>query len=100
MSPAAFRVSHVGNLPRPLDLQQMMTEQGNLDGEVFTGRLRSAIDEVVKRQITTGIQIVNDGEYSKRKGFSTYVDERLTGIKRDDSFGLPPFSNFEPRPDG
>jgi 5-methyltetrahydropteroyltriglutamate--homocysteine methyltransferase len=49
-----------------------------------SSRIRRAVTESVRRQVETGIDIVNDGEQSK-PGFYTYVRERLEG--------------FEPRPD-
>ena len=78
--------THVGSLPRPHDLLDMM--KARLGGQVYDdttydARLRSAVSEIVAKQIECGIDIVADGELSK-PGFFTYVRERLSG--------------FEPRP--
>ena len=73
-------VSHAGNLPRPDDLEQLMAEgPAGLDG--FAKRLPSAVAEVVRHQADIGIDVLNDGELSKRGGFSNYVSERLGGLQ-------------------
>jgi len=75
--------THVGSLPRPPDLLDMIQakERGEaFDGETFAGRVKSAIAEVVKRQADSGIDIVADGEMG-RFGFIPYVNERLAGIE-------------------
>src|SRR6266571_1761884 len=78
--------THVGSLPRPNDLLDLMkakmTSLG-YDQEVYEARVRSAVAECVRKQAETGIDILTDGEQSK-PGFFTYVRERLEG--------------FEPRP--
>lgn len=74
--------THTGSLPRPPDLTAMLEA---LDGgappdrEVFDARVRRAVFDVVRRQVDTGIDIVNDGEQGK-VGYSTYVRHRLTGF--------------------
>ncbi|MGH7966772.1 MAG: cobalamin-independent methionine synthase II family protein, partial [Candidatus Binatia bacterium] len=74
--------THTGSLPRPDDLTQMV--QGREKGaQVAQGalddRVRAAVTEVVRQQIESGIDVVNDGELSKI-GYSTYVKDRLTGF--------------------
>jgi 5-methyltetrahydropteroyltriglutamate--homocysteine methyltransferase len=74
--------THCGSLPRPPDLLDMLMarEQGNLpDMPTFQARVRDAIGECVHRQRATGLDIVNDGEWSK-PDYSTYVKNRLTGF--------------------
>lgn len=70
-------VSHAGVLPRPDDLRELMAEP---DASRFEARLPSAVREVVEQQIACGVDIVNDGEISKRAGFSSYAKERLSGF--------------------
>jgi 5-methyltetrahydropteroyltriglutamate--homocysteine methyltransferase len=75
--------THVGSLPRPPDLLEMIQakEQGRaFDGEAYASRVRSAVAEVVRRQAECGIDIVADGEMG-RFGFIPYVNERLAGIE-------------------
>ncbi len=78
--------THCGSLARPHDLLDMM--RARLGGEpyderAYEGRIRSAVGEVVRQQLESGIDVISDGEQSK-PGFFTYINERLTG--------------FEPRP--
>ncbi len=75
--------THTGSLPRPDDLLQMVRggETGKaLDQSAFKARVRSAVAEVVRRQIECGIDLVNDGEMG-RPSYATYVKDRLTGFK-------------------
>jgi 5-methyltetrahydropteroyltriglutamate--homocysteine methyltransferase len=71
--------THVGSLPRPDALQQMMAE-GTADPDALAKAVRDAVFEVIKRQTETGIDIVDDGEQSK-PGFITYIHERLAGME-------------------
>jgi len=74
--------SHVGSLPRPSDLLDLLEakETGEpVDGHVVDGRIRQAIDDVVERQQVCGIDIVNDGENAKTS-YTLYVRDRLAGL--------------------
>ncbi len=70
--------SHAGNLPRPDDLNQLISS-GQGGSEAFVKRLPSAISDVVQRQIDCGVDIVNDGEYIKAGSYTGYIHERVTG---------------------
>ena len=75
--------THCGSLPRPDDLLEMLMarDQGRLsDLSAFHRRVRDAIGDCVRRQRDTGLDIVNDGEWSK-PDYSTYVKNRLTGFE-------------------
>jgi 5-methyltetrahydropteroyltriglutamate--homocysteine methyltransferase len=75
--------THTGSLPRPDDLLEMLMarEQGRLhDMPAFHARVREAIGECVRKQRDTGLDIVNDGEWSK-PDYSTYIKSRLTGFE-------------------
>jgi 5-methyltetrahydropteroyltriglutamate--homocysteine methyltransferase len=50
------------------------------DDDAFTGRVRSAVADVVRKQVENGVDIVTDGEQGK-PGFYAYVRERLTGFE-------------------
>ena len=79
--------THVGSLPRPHDLLDMMKASmaGHaVDEAAYRMRIRNAVSACVRKQAACGIDVVCDGEQSK-PGFFTYVGERLDG--------------FEPRPD-
>src|SRR5579884_2764362 len=78
--------THVGSLPRPKDLLDLMKAKvtgERYDAAVYETGVRSSVAECVRRQVESGIDVVNDGEQSK-PGFFTYIRERLEG--------------FEPRP--
>src|ERR1700682_6851913 len=81
-----IRVSHAGTTPRPGELLALR-ETGGSDPAL----LARAVDEVVKRQVEVGIDIVNDGELSK-SNFTNYVRDRLAGIEPADTQtrDLPP----------
>lgn len=75
--------THAGSLPQPHDLAEMLAVKDTgqpYDQEAFAQRLRSAIAEVVRKQVASGIDIICDGEQSKRS-FTTYVRERLGGLE-------------------
>jgi 5-methyltetrahydropteroyltriglutamate--homocysteine methyltransferase len=75
--------THVGSLPRPKDLLDLMKAKvtgGSCDEEAYARRVKSAVAECVKKQVECGIDIVSDGEQSK-SGFFTYVRERLEGFE-------------------
>ena len=75
--------THAGSLPRPDDLREMIAakDEGRpYDPEAVDRRVQGAVTEVVKMQVESGIDIINDGEQSKRS-FSTYARERLSGYE-------------------
>jgi 5-methyltetrahydropteroyltriglutamate--homocysteine methyltransferase len=79
--------THVGSLPRPADLLEMMDarEKGRgPDPRAYEERLKSAVGEVVRKQAELGIDVIDDGEYSK-PSFVTYVNQRLGGFETDKS---------------
>jgi 5-methyltetrahydropteroyltriglutamate--homocysteine methyltransferase len=75
-------MSHAGSLHRPPALQDAM--RGHKDGDPFDETLeelvRESIFEVVRLQAENGVDVVNDGEYSK-SSWQTYARGRLTGIE-------------------
>jgi 5-methyltetrahydropteroyltriglutamate--homocysteine methyltransferase len=77
-----FLTTHTGSLPRPDDLIQMMyakEEGAAFDAAALARRIRSSVQEVVKKQTDPGVDIVNDGEMSK-PSYATYVKDRLSGF--------------------
>jgi 5-methyltetrahydropteroyltriglutamate--homocysteine methyltransferase len=69
--------SHVGTLPRPEDLQNLLTREGAQD-EYFQ-RLPKAVSDIVQKQLDVGLDVINDGEFGKIGGFAGYVRTRLAG---------------------
>jgi 5-methyltetrahydropteroyltriglutamate--homocysteine methyltransferase len=75
--------THTGSLPRPNDLLPLFAAAESAqeaDVARLHARVRSAVTEVVRRQIDAGVDIVNDGEASK-PSYATYVKDRLTGFQ-------------------
>jgi 5-methyltetrahydropteroyltriglutamate--homocysteine methyltransferase len=75
--------THVGSLPRPAALLDLM--KAGADGQaVDSGELaaaeREAVAEVVGRQRAAGLDVVSDGEQSKT-GFFAYIGQRLAGYE-------------------
>jgi 5-methyltetrahydropteroyltriglutamate--homocysteine methyltransferase len=72
--------THVGSLPRPHDLLDLMKTQAAADDAACAARARSAVAQCVRDQAAAGLDVINDGEQSKR-GFFSYVRERLEGFE-------------------
>jgi 5-methyltetrahydropteroyltriglutamate--homocysteine methyltransferase len=74
--------THTGSLPRPDDLIRTMfaKEEGvPVDPAALAAHIRSAVAEVVRWQAHAGLDVINDGEFSK-PSYATYVKDRLTGF--------------------
>ena len=74
--------THVGSLPRPPELKELLVRKDqsqSYDKAALDRVTRQAVLDIVRRQAQTGIDIVNDGEMSK-PGYSTYVVDRLSGF--------------------
>ena len=82
--------THVGSLPRPQKLIEAFVAEDRgvaIDRAAYEATLREAVGDAVARQVALGIDIVDDGEFSKR-GFAVYANERLEGLE------------FRPKPRG
>jgi 5-methyltetrahydropteroyltriglutamate--homocysteine methyltransferase len=73
-------VSHVGTLPKPEALQRLF-DAGPAEQEAFEAGLPGAVTDLVTRQVATGIDIVNDGEITKRGLFIGYIRDRMSGFE-------------------
>jgi 5-methyltetrahydropteroyltriglutamate--homocysteine methyltransferase len=77
--------SHAGSLHGPDDLRTMLDNRR--PGEAFdataAGRVKEAVAEVVRLQAENGVDVVNDGEYTKGIliGWMTYAQGRLEGLE-------------------
>src|SRR5713226_5635322 len=75
--------THTGSLPRPDELTRTMfaKEEGvPVDAAALAAGIRSAVATVVRRQAEIGLDIINDGEFSK-PSYATYVKDRLAGFE-------------------
>jgi 5-methyltetrahydropteroyltriglutamate--homocysteine methyltransferase len=75
--------THVGSLVRPPDLVEFLhaiEDRKPYNDAAYEECLRRSIEDVVRRQAETGIDIVSDGEFSKGRNWAFYVHDRLNGI--------------------
>jgi 5-methyltetrahydropteroyltriglutamate--homocysteine methyltransferase len=76
-----FSTTHTGSLPRPAELSQILYDREDRKPTPdLERRVADAVDDVVRRQVQAGVDVVNDGEMGKI-GYSTYVKDRLTGFE-------------------
>src|SRR5215471_8824545 len=73
-------VSHAGTLPRPPEIMALL-QQGEAGKAELASKLPDAVQEIVRRQVEVGVDVVNDGEIPKRGTFSSYIQDRLEGIE-------------------
>ena len=74
--------SHVGSLPRPLDLYDMLTAEDQNqphDTAALEARVEEAVRDVVAKQVACGVDIVSDGDMGKIS-YTFYVKHRLSNI--------------------
>ena len=74
--------THVGSLPRPLELVPLLLARDKgeeYDTAEFDRLVQESIDAAVRMQVEAGVTIVSDGELGK-VGYSTYIIERLSGF--------------------
>jgi 5-methyltetrahydropteroyltriglutamate--homocysteine methyltransferase len=77
-----FLTTHVGSLPRPQDLMEIMWAREDgipVDKAAVDARIHEAVKDMVARQIKAGVDVVNDGEMP-RPSYATYVKDRLDGF--------------------
>jgi 5-methyltetrahydropteroyltriglutamate--homocysteine methyltransferase len=75
-------VTHVGSLPRPPALRDLLVRQDRgeaVDRAALDREVERAVARVVARQLEVGVDVGNDGE-QPRPGFSTYVAARMRGF--------------------
>jgi 5-methyltetrahydropteroyltriglutamate--homocysteine methyltransferase len=77
-------VTHAGVLPRSEPLRDMVQARADAkpyDAAALGRLLAEETAAVVRRQVATGIDSVNDGELGKTN-FTNYVSERIAGFER------------------
>lgn len=78
-----IRTTHVGSLPRPQNVVDMLFAQDKDELEdlaAFNETMRQAVAKVAKDQVNAGVDIISDGEMSKIS-YATYIRHRLTGFE-------------------
>ncbi len=76
--------THVGSLARPPELfaaMQALDDGRSTDRAGYEALLHREVLGVVKHQVDLGIDVVDDGEFSK-PGFAVYANERLGGYTK------------------
>jgi 5-methyltetrahydropteroyltriglutamate--homocysteine methyltransferase len=103
LSTARILTTHVGSLPRPQAVVDMLLAKENQTGydpAAFDEVMRAAVDAVVARQVQAGIDIVSDGETAKIS-YATYIKDRLSGFAGDNprqiALDLQPYPEFRAR---
>jgi len=74
--------THVGSLPRPPALRDLLVRQDRgeaVDAAVLAREAEAAVRHVVGKQLEAGVDVGNDGE-QPRVGFSTYPARRMRGF--------------------
>src|SRR5438105_4503402 len=85
--------THVGSLPRSQAVVDVLFARERAEADASANAsahapgegeavIAAAVAEVVRRQVTLGIDVVSDGEMSKIS-YATYVARRLTGFAGD-----------------
>ena len=78
--------THVGSLPRSKAVTDLVFAREAAATSEMTATdeatLASAVEEVVRRQVASGIDVVSDGELSKIS-YATYIKDRITGFGGD-----------------
>ncbi len=77
--------THVGSLPRSQAVTDVLfaRERGQVSDEPAAAAvIAGAVEDVVRRQVAVGVDVVSDGEMSKIS-YATYVADRFTGFGGD-----------------
>ena len=88
-------VTHTGSLPRPRELIDMMLAENEgraVDPADYEEKLLRAVHDIVRRQMDLGVDVVDDGELSKR-GFAVYAHQRLDGLTPTGRVRVSPWDN-------
>lgn len=81
-SNAKILTTHVGSLPEIIPLGQVASAE--------PARLRESVAAVIARQKSIGIDVINEGEYTKGGDWLSYVDERFGGFEERPADGAIP----------
>jgi 5-methyltetrahydropteroyltriglutamate--homocysteine methyltransferase len=87
--------THTGSLVRPPELlafARARQKREQIDEKAFDATLKSAVLDVVARQVKAGIDVPNDGEFGKSTSWSLYVLKRLSGFEMREVKGANPFA--------
>ncbi|HUA20278.1 MAG TPA: cobalamin-independent methionine synthase II family protein [Bryobacteraceae bacterium] len=77
--------THVGSLPRPQNVVDMLFAQDRgepYDPAEFDRVIRAGVLDALRHQVDSGVDVVSDGEMGKIS-YATYIRHRLTGFEGD-----------------
>jgi 5-methyltetrahydropteroyltriglutamate--homocysteine methyltransferase len=81
-----FLTTHVGSLPRSQAVTDLVFARERSEtpdfGPAANAVLEKEVDEVVRKQVAAGVDVVSDGELSKIS-YATYIKDRITGFDGD-----------------
>jgi len=100
-SSSRILTTHAGSLPRPdglIELNRARQDGESNDEAAYQSQLAAAVQDVVKRQHDTGVDIPGDGEFGKAMGqkvnygaWWSYSFQRLGGLKLGtELYRMPP----------
>jgi 5-methyltetrahydropteroyltriglutamate--homocysteine methyltransferase len=84
-----IRVTHCGSLPRPEALLAQLAARDArepYDRDTLATSIAESVSNVVRRQVESGVDLVNDGEHSKMS-FTSYTGARLGGLEPTEAPG-------------
>lgn len=90
-STSRILTTHVGSLPRSKAVTDgvFAEERGELENrDAFDTTIHDAVDAVVARQVSAGVDLVSDGEMSKIS-YATYIKDRISGFDGDSPRNAP-----------
>ncbi len=77
--------THAGSLIRPPEIVEFdkQRQQGiSIDEAAYDAALKKAVADVVRKQVESGVDVIDDGEFSK-SSWGTYINQRVSGFKHD-----------------
>ena len=91
--------THVGSLPRSIELSELLfakDKKEDFNKETFNRVVKKNVEDVVKKQIEVGLDVISDGEMSKIS-YATYVKDRIKGFSGESERRAP--ADLEAFPD-
>jgi 5-methyltetrahydropteroyltriglutamate--homocysteine methyltransferase len=83
--------THAGSLIRPQEVAEydISRRAGQaVDEDAYDAALERAVTEVVRLQAQVGVDVVDDGEFSK-SSWGTYINQRVSGFTHDPNRRVP-----------
>jgi len=88
---SSILTTHVGSLPRSTELSALLfakDQKENFNKETFNKVVKKNVEDVVKKQIEVGLDVISDGEMSKIS-YATYVKDRIKGFSGESERRAP-----------